>query len=358
MGESEAILSRAAAFAAFVQDDWKVTQHLTLNIGLRWDVEVPRWEANNKQNSFSTTEINPVCNCPGVVEFSGQNGLSKYASNFDWKDFGPRLGFAYRIGDKWVVRGGFGMNYIGEYDSAVPTVTQLGFTTNESFVSPDGGLTPAVLLKNGVTPISFPTQAQLNSSFGAVPIGASPTTAVDFIQPSGRRVGYLEQFNFNIQRQLSKDIVTEIGYLGTMGHRLAAPAALTLDQVLPSLMGPGNAQIRRPFPQFSNVTIDAPGVGSSNYQAMNMKVQKRFVTGLQFQANYTYSRFIDNVASRNEPGGVTSDFQNVYNRAGDKGLSGFDVAHRVVLNAVWDLPVGHGRKVDVKNRLLDGVVGG
>jgi hypothetical protein len=358
VGESEAILSRMSSWGLYVQDDWKVNHRLTLNLGLRWDVDVPRWEANNKQNSFSTTQINPVCNCGGAVLFAGQNGVSKYVNNFDWKDYGPRLGFAYRVSDKWVLRGGFGIVYIGEYDSATPTVAQVGFTTSGSFVSPDNGLTPALLLKNGVPSISFPTASQLNSSFGAVPIGTNPTNAIDFFQPTGRREGYMEQYNFNIQRALGKDMVIEVGYLGNEGHHLASSANITLNQVVPSLMGPGNAQIRRPFPQFSNVVIDAPDVGNSNYNAMNVKVQKRYSRGLHFEGNYTFSRFIDDIASRNEPGGVTNDFQNAYNRRGDRGLSGFDVAHRVVFSAVWELPVGHGRTLEVKNRLLDAVIGG
>jgi hypothetical protein len=141
VGESDKIESRMSSWGTFIQDDWKVSQRLTINLGLRWDVDVPRWEKNNKQDSFSTTGINPVCNCPGSVLFAGRNGVSKYVNNFDWKDFGPRLGFAYRAGEKWVLRGGFGIVFMGSYDSATPTVSQVGFTTNGNFTSPDNGLT-------------------------------------------------------------------------------------------------------------------------------------------------------------------------------------------------------------------------
>jgi hypothetical protein len=123
-------------------------------------------------------------------------------------------------------------------------------------------------------------------------------------------------------------------------------------------MGPGNAQVRRPFPQYSNVTIDAPDIGNSNYNGINVRVQKRYSHGLHFQANYTFARFIDDIASRNEPGGVTNDFQNAYNHHGDRGLSGFDVKHRLVLSSVWELPFGHGRALDIRNRVLDEVLGG
>jgi hypothetical protein len=143
-----------------------------------------------------------------------------------------------------------------------------------------------------------------------------------------------------------------------MGHHLASAAALALNQVVPSLMGPGNAQIRRPFPQYSNVTLDAADIGNSNYNGLNVRLQKRYSHGLHFQANYTFARFIDDIASRNEPGGVSNDFQNVYDHHGDRGLSGFDVMHRLVLSSVWEVPFGHGRRFDIRNRILDTVVGG
>lgn len=355
---SEPIQSRAASYGAFVQDDWKVGRRLTLNLGLRWDLDVPRWEVNNRQNSFDTTAINPVSGTPGVVTWSGRNGLSRYAHNFDYKDFGPRLGFAYRAGESWVVRGGGGIVYTGEYDQATPTSAQLGFTAVGNYVSPDNGLTPALLLRNGIPPVPLPSEAQLVPGFGAVPLGASPTTAVNFFVPSGRQMGYLEQFNFNIQRALTKDLLLEVGYLCTLGHHLPAPAALTIDQVAPNLMGPGNAQVRRPFPQFSNVTENVPDIGNSNYHGMNVKLAKRYSNGLNFQANYTFSRFIDDVASRNELGGVANDYQDVYNRKADRGLSGYDIAHRFVFSSVWELPVGHGKKFDPRSAALNQVIGG
>jgi hypothetical protein len=352
------INSRAATYGSFAQDDWRVSSRLTLNIGLRWDVDVPRWETANRQNSFDTTAINPVSGTPGVVTWSGRNGLSKYAHNFDYRDFGPRLGFAYRAGDKWVIRGGGGIVYTGEYDQATPTSAQLGFTAAANYVSPDNGLTPAVLLKNGIPPVVLPTEQQLTPGYGAVPPGKAANTSVDFFVPTDRQVGYLEQFNLNIQRELTNNLLLEVGYLCTLGHHLPAPAALTIDQVPPELMGPGNAQVRRPFPQFSNVTEDSPDIGNSNYHGMNVKVEKRYSMGLNFQANYTFSKFIDDVASRNGLDGVASDYQNVYNRRADRGLSGYDIAHRFVFSSVWELPIGRGKPLDLKNRFLNQMLGG
>src|SRR5689334_7014240 len=98
-------------------------------------------------------------------------------------------------------------------------------------------------------------------------------------------------------------MVVEAGYLSTLGRKLAATAAITLDQVRPELMGPGNAQARRPFPQFTDVTLIAQPFGSSNYHALNVKLDKRYSKGLHFETNYTFAKGIDDVESRGELGG-------------------------------------------------------
>ncbi len=335
VAEAEPIVTRASTYAMFVQDDWKVSQKLTLNLGVRWDIDTPRWAEDNKQNSFNTTAINPVCNCPGTITWSGLNGVGKYVHNFDYKAIGPRIGFAYRAAEKWVVRGGAALLYIGQYDMATPTYAQTGFSATSSLSSPDGGLTPAFLLKNGLPPLVFPTPSQLTPGFGAVPIGAAPTTSVDFFVPTGRKEGYLEQFNLNIQRELSHNLIAEVGYLGTLGHHLSSPQPFQINQVPSQLMGPGNQQKNRPFPQFNNVTEDVPDIGNSNYHGVNFRLEKRFAHGLEFQANYTFSRLIDDLASRNPVNGVASDFQNIYNRKADRGLSGNDIKERFVWSSVW-----------------------
>jgi hypothetical protein len=103
------IRTRMDAIGTFIQDDWKVTPKLTLNLGLRWDMDVPRREAfDNRQNSFDPVAINPVSGTPGSMVFSGRNGASRYAHNFDLNNLAPRLGFAYRAGQHWVIRGGGG----------------------------------------------------------------------------------------------------------------------------------------------------------------------------------------------------------------------------------------------------------
>jgi outer membrane receptor protein involved in Fe transport len=351
--------TRSDSYAAFIQDDWRVTPQFTLNVGLRWDIDQPRWEESNRQNSFNETEINPVSGTPGVITFSGLDGLSKYANNWDLHNFGPRLGFAWNIKDKWVVRGGGAILYMGEYDQATPIVANTGFSTQGSFVSPDNGITPAFILANGMPPVSAPTVAQLTPGYGAVAVGQKPTTSVAFFQPN-RNTGYLYQANLDIQRQLKGNILVDLGYLGTFGHDLPAPDAQSIDQVPTNELGPGNAQILRPFPQFSNVQIIAADIGKSWYNGVNLGVQKRYSNGLLFTANYTYSKMLDTTDSRNElaayPG--IDAFTNYYNQASDKGLSGNDIRNRLVFSSVYELPVGTGKRFQPGGKLLNGLIGG
>ena len=356
--ESLVIRSRANAYAAFVQDDWKLTPRFTLNLGLRWDMDQPRWEElGNRQNSFQRTALNPVCGCPGLVTFSGRGGLSKYAHNFDKNNFGPRLGFAWRLGSKTVVRGGGAVVYAGEYDQATPRVSFLGFGAIGQFSSPDGGVTPAFRLQDGLPLIPEPVEADLIDGFGAVPIGRRSTTRVDFFEPSGRRTPYLLTANFNIQRQLPGDMLFEIGYIATLGHKLANPGFRDINvvplEVLALKNGGVNQQDRR-FPQFGNVRVAAAAIGNSNYHGVNFKLQKRYSSGLHFRANYTWSKLIDDIEARSELGGNFGNiaFSNFFDRAGDRGLGGNHIAHRFIAGAVYELPFAARRGA------LDRIIGG
>jgi outer membrane receptor protein involved in Fe transport len=357
--ETYQLHTRADSYAGFVQDDWRVTPNLTLNLGLRYDLDQPRWETNNRQNSFDPTAINPVSGTPGAIVFSGINGVSKYANRWDKNNFGPRIGFAWKPAETWVVRGGGAILFAGAYDQATPIVANTGFSLQGNFVSPDNGLTPAFLLAGGLPAVVSPTTADLTPAFGAVAIGQKPTTSVAYFNPN-RSTGYLYQANLDIQHQFRGNLLLEAGYLGTFGHHLAAPDAQSINQVQPDKLGPGNAQILRPFPQFSNVSIIAPDVGKSNYHGVNLAVEKRYSNGLLFKANYTYAKFIDNVASRNElaafPG--TGAFTNYYNQASDRGLSGNDIRHRFIWSSIYELPFGHGRRFSGGSKFLNAVAGG
>jgi hypothetical protein len=348
--------SRVDTYAAFVQDDWRVTPSLTFNLGLRYDVDSPRWDIENRQNSFNPTEINPVSGTPGVITFSGINGQSEYAHKWDLSNLGPRVGFAWKAKDKWVVRGGAGILYAGEYDFAAPVILYTGFDTQGTFVATNNGKTPAFILANGFPALNYPNPSLLTPGYGAVAAGQSPTTSVTYFN-NNRSTGYFYQYSLDIQHELARNLALDIGYLGTFGHHLSATVPLSIDQVPTNELGPGNLQSLRPFPQFSNVQLLGADLGRSNYNGVNVGIDRRLSSGLQFKLNYTYSKFLDNIQSRADLGGGGA-FTNYYNEGNDWGLSGNDFRHRFIVSSIYELPVGKGKLLHPSSRILNAVAGG
>lgn len=331
---SDKIPSRASYLALYVQDDWRVSDRLTINAGLRWDVEFPRRVVGNRMNSFDPAAINPVSGTPGVVTFAGVNGTPERAFATDWNNVGPRLGFAYRLGGsrETVICGGGGVFYGPTVSNTVGDVAALGFSTAASYSVPQAETQSAFQLRNG-----FPAVARqpLTAGFGAVPLGQKVNTSVAFFNP--KQVAPISyQYNFGIQREVARDLVIETGYMANVSHHLTAND-LSLNQVPPQLMTSGNAQLVRPFPQFNNVTWINPSIGNSTYHAGFVRAEKRMSGALSFLAHYTFSKFIDDVESANEFG-TTGSYMDAYNRRLDKGLSGSDVPHRLILEMLFELP--------------------
>lgn len=345
---SEKIRSRSSYVGIFAQDDFRVTSRLTLNIGLRWETELPRREVDNKMNSFDPLAINPVSGTPGVVTFAGLNGTPVRAFATDKNNLGPRMGFAYRLAGKrdTVIRGGAGIFYASTVSNTIGDSAALGFSTQASLVVPQADLQSAMRLRDGFPAVTRPP---LTAGFGAVPVGARPTTAVSFFNP--KQVAPISyQYNLSIQHEAGQGLLVEAGYIGNVSHNLTAND-FSLNQVRPELMGAGNAQSRRPFPQFSNVTWINPSIGNSSYHGGFLRTERRFRAGLSFLAHYTFSKFLDDVASSDEYGDPGS-YQDAYNRGLDKARSGSDVPHRLLVTVLYETPQFKG------HRLVNGVAGG
>ncbi len=344
--------------AGFVQDNWTVTPNLTLNLGLRWEMDTPMYDINDRMNSFDPSEINPVSGTPGVVKFAGVGGYPVKPYNSDWNNFSPRVGFAWKVlgSDATVVRGGFGIFYSHPFDSGVPNVASLGFSTSLALNTPDNGITAPFYLRNGVP--TSPVAPVLNDSFGAVPPGTNPNTSVTFFDRS-RATGYSQQFNLGIQRQLTANVVVEGSVIGNLSRKLPA-ANMTLNQIPTSILGPKcDTQVCRPYPQFSDVQLLLPNLGVSNYYAGMWRISKRYSHGLNAGASYTWSKYLTNADS---PGGTNvgnngGPYSNFYNRRADYGPSANDVEQRFVANWVYELPFGEGKPWLSKNPIRY-VVGG
>ncbi|MCX6625867.1 MAG: carboxypeptidase regulatory-like domain-containing protein [Acidobacteria bacterium] len=345
---TDLIRTRASYLGLYVQDDWRATDRLTLNFGLRWETELPRREVDNKLISFDPLAINPVSGTPGSVLFAGRNGTPERSFATDTNNFGPRFGFAWRIPGRGetVIRGGGGIFYASTVQNTVGDVASLGFSDSRTFVVDQGETQSAFRLRDGVPLVPRPA---LTAGIGAVALGQRPTTSIDFFNP--KQVAPISyQYNLSVQREVFGNTVFEAGYLANVSHHLAAND-FTLNQVRPESMGAGTAQLRRPFPQYSNVNWINPTIGNSTYHGGFVKAERRFSRGASFLAHYTFSKFLDDVAAQEEYGDPGS-YMDAYNRRLDKGLSGSDVPHRLLVTVQYELP-----KLRI-NRFVNGVLGG
>ncbi len=356
--DTDILNTRSDYWGFYVQDSWKATDRLTLNLGLRWDMDTPRFELSNNQSGFDPVGINDVCNCPGVMLFSGRNGRGKYAHDTDLNNFGPRVGFAYRAGGSIVIRAGYGVNYNGAYARAVPFTQFWTFSRTLDINSPDGGFTPAFMFSDGLPPVNPFTEQDRVGTFGATVTGRR-TVSPDYIQQNQKN-GQSQQWNFTVQKQLPNNMLLEAQYQANVGHHLGGQNVNSNMIPLTGGMGPAQqSQALRMFPQYNSVFIESPDWGNSTYHSLNVKAEKRFDSGLSYLFNYTWSKFIDDVESANELGGEQNNgYTHIHLRHLDKALSGNDIRHRAVISGVYELPVGRGKPLAITNPVLNGMIGG
>jgi len=230
--------------------------------------------------------------------------------------------------------------------NTIGDVASLGFSTSASYAVAQAETQSSLQLRNGFPAV---VRQPLTPAFGAVPLGQKVNTSVAFFNP-GQVAPISYQYNFGIQREVARELLLEIGYIANVSHHLTAND-LSLNQVPPQLMTSGNAQLVRPFPQFNNVTWVNPSIGNSTYHGGFIRAEKRMTGGLSFLAHYTFSKFIDDVEAANEFG-TTGSYMDAYNRRLDKGLSGSDVPHRLVVTLLYEVP-------RFKNhRVVNGLLGG
>ena len=367
-------------YAAYVQDDFKARRNLTLNLGLRWDIETPRHEAIGAQSVFSPKAANPLApGQPGALIYgSNATGTSTY-----FKNIGPRIGFAWSPYDnaKTVVRGGYSIYYAALTYSDFGSNLSSGTTADPNFQNSDK-FSPVQNLDLGFPSFTPPSNAQDPS------LNTFTQNTVTYVAPEYNRPGMVQNWQLEVQRQLATDLIFAIGYVGQHGTRLRSnlaqvntlnpqfnslgaslnflvdgsdgkggPAILNqLGVTVPSWFVPGwgsNAtvgQLLRPFPQYGFITTNCclENVGQSTYHALQTKLERRFRNGLNLLASYTYSKTItDADSSFSTLTGFNSQVfgaQNPYNLRGEKSVSYQDIPHAFVLSYLYELPFGPGKK--------------
>jgi hypothetical protein len=375
----------------YLQDDWKITRRLTLNLGLRYEIQTAPTERHDKQQYFDFNAVNPISssvgfNVPGMLVFNSSGNSGLYDTSY--KNFAPRIGAAYQLRDKLVLRGGYGIFYVPSYYGQGPNI---GYSQATPWVtSLNGGLNPSSTLSGNAAlglPSAFPNgqvPATGNSLGGLTDVGYGLNPVVDPIRDSP----YVQQWMVGGQYSFTNNDLLDLTYVGNHGvHVLAQylewneiPAtdqALgnQLNQMVPNPFyghiassGCGldqptiqYGQLLRRFPEYCSVTEAPPAVGGSTYNALQATYTHRWHSGLQLNVSYTYSKFIDNVqgASGWAFPGSGSSVRNSYNLAAERSVDASDLTHSMVTNYSYELPFGRGKHFGNDwNKPMDAVLGG
>ncbi|MFN0106027.1 MAG: TonB-dependent receptor domain-containing protein [Bryobacteraceae bacterium] len=349
-------------FALYAQDDWKITPKLTLNLGLRWEVEGGITDRFNAISNFDPNIISTVngVNLKGGLVFPGVGGLARGHRDAEFTNFQPRIGFAWQAIPKTVIRGGYGISYLPTSGIYVG-LDRTGFSITTPLVSSlDGGFTPNETLAN---PFPNGKLDPIGSSQGAL------TLLGQGIGGNRRDIlrGYSQQWGFSVQRELPGNWLVEAGYMGNRGVKL--PGRPTFDYlpqqyralgtqlqllvdnpyfgIIPSNLALGQRQVTRAtlldtYPQFNGVSGYAT-LADSIYHAATLRVEKRFSSGLSFLLAYTFSKLIDNNTGdggNNFTESGDNSVRNWDNLAAERSVSTNDLPQRLVISTSYELPIG------------------
>ncbi len=300
---------RTSSYNFFVNDSWRVAPKLTLNLGLRYEYNSPAVDAHDRANLYDPAT--------GALVAVGKNGFPRSGYTPDRNNFAPRLGLAYQAATKTILRGGYGVYF------------------DQSPLAPGEGLYfSAPYFDFRLFFFSQQAPLLLNNPFPANAAAPYPPSATAFQR--NLRTGYMQHWNFNIQQQVARASVLEVGYVGSKGTKLLG--ARDLNQAAPSA-----AEFNlRPNPYFGDVNI-LESRGNSNYHALQARFQQRFSHGLSALASYSWAKSIDDASGFFSSTGDPNFPQDSRNVSLERARSSFDVRHRLSLSYAYDLPFGKGR---------------
>ncbi len=323
---------RHKAYQFYLQDDWKVTPKLTINAGIRWELITPFFEKDNKQGNFILEPGDPGFL---TMALAGSAGRSRALVNFDKNNIAPRLGLAYQLTKKTVIRAAGGIFYTTNELWGVVNrmVANAPFFLNASF--PSDQITPNLIVRQGFPEDSLTTRGQTPRQVSYNPNFPS---------------GYTQQWNFNIQRQLPGDILLETAYVGSNSVKLSQ--ARDVNQPRPGL---GPLPPRRAFARLGEVQR-WESMGTVNYQSLQIKAEKRYSAGLAFLVSYTLGKALESLPQQTS-GLRFRGPQNNLDLSGERGRTGNDARQRLAVSYTYELPLGRGKRWG-KSRLGAALFGG
>ncbi len=318
----------------YFQDDWKVSPKLTLNLGLRYEYATPQWEAENRLSSFDPAAL--------ALIFAKSGGIYDRALvRPDRNNFAPRIGLAYSMTPKTVIRGGYGISYIhfnrlgGEnmLSYNLPTVISVSIDQRPS---------------NRLCAANEGSQSCFRTIQMGYPDGMTAPGNLDTIgnrtnyTPPDNRTGYVQSWHLGIQRELGHSFLLETAYVGNRGVKLMILG--DYNQARPNETGQNlTVQQRRPITTFGTIQ-QSWGGGFSNYHGLQVKVERRLSGGLYFLNAFSYSRSIDNAAGHLETANGDNSRVNFRNVRNDKGAGSYNQPFNNTTTVVYDLPYGKGRR--------------
>jgi hypothetical protein len=336
---------RQQVHSFYIQDDWRTTPKLTLNLGLRYDFATPITERDNNYTNFDPTTNSMVKATDGSL-------FSRALVHPDGKDFGPRIGAAYSVDSKTVIRSGYGISYTffnrpGSAQEAINAPQALFGVLNQTM--PQGGPAPA----------SFLTTINSFSTGIADPANFNPANSNVVYTPPDSRWPYIQNWFVSVQRELSRTTVLELAYNGN--HALRLQILADYNQAVPNQPGQTlGVQARRPIPTFGPITWVNPA-GNNHYNGFSARLEHRFSDGLYFLNSFTWGKAMGDSEQALEyyAGYYQANPQNIHNLGQEKGPSSFDVKLNNVTSVVYQLPFGEGRRFgSTSNPILNSVAGG
>jgi outer membrane receptor protein involved in Fe transport len=299
----------------FIQDNWKVTSKLTLNLGVRYEYQSPFVEQNDRVANFVIDTADPAF---GTVIFPRSDSIEDRSfRKRDFNNFAPRIGLAYQLDSNTVIRAGYGIFYLGTFTLPTGATPDYNppFYLQVDIPTPAAASTSAHIIQNGFSALALNPNVLDGRSLAA-------------IWPYPWSDGTTNQWNINVQRSLPGNSLVSVAYVGSNTVK-SMISANDINQPVP---GPGANNPRRAFPRFANILMSMP-LGGANYQGLEAKFERRFSSGFSILSGYTFSKTLEK-----QIGQQTSIL------APEKRLSFQHMPHRFFTAAVWDLPFGNGRK--------------
>jgi len=326
---------------AYLQDDLRVNNQLTLNLGIRYEYATPHWEKNNVLSNYDPVAKKMIMATNGSLE---DRALVKPDRN----NFGPRLGFAYSVNPKTVIRGGYGLSYVHFHRAGSANLLSLN---GPQVINAIVNQTNPALSSFRTTQQGYPSGLNDPSTF-------QPTVANVTYMPNDYHSSQVQSYYISMQREITSNMTLDVAYVGNKADDLLLLA--NYNQAYPNnSAGTIALAARRPIPEFGDITYAFNG-GKSRYNSLQLKYTYRMRRGLMVLNSFTYSKAKDNGAgSLENPNGNFPAPQDFYNLEADYGTSGYDEPFNNTTSFVWQLPFGEGRRWGAKaNPVVQALAGG